>query len=169
MDTIEALLTRRSVRKFTGECISEDDLQTILRTGFYAPSATNRQPWHFVVIRDPDTLKKIPEFQPFSKMIVQAGCCMVVCGDKSSEILTGFLVEDCSAAMQNMLLAAHALGLGAVWCGLYPVPVFTKPISKLLGLPGNIIPVGMMAIGHKAENRMIQERYDPKKVHLEKW
>ncbi len=169
MELLEAIFTRRSVRKFTGEPVQEDNLQTILRAGCYAPSATNRQPWRFVVIRDPKTLEAISKIQPFSKMIPQAGCCIVVCGDKERQGMMGFLVEDCSAAMQNMLLAAHGLGLGAVWCGLYPVPLFTKPVAKLLGLPAKIVPVGMMALGIPAETRSVEDRFDPGKVHFEKW
>ncbi len=159
MDILEALFTRRSIRKFTGEPVSEEDLNTVLRAGFYAPSARNTRPWHFVVVRDSNTLLKITEIQPYTKMLPQAGCCIVVCGDILKEVMRGFLVEDCSAAMQNMLLAAHGLNLGAVWCGLYPVPIFTRPVSRLLKLPINILPVGLMALGHKSEDRTTAERF----------
>jgi nitroreductase len=169
MEALETIFTRRSIRKFTGEPIADEDLQTILRAGCYAPSATNQRPWQFVVIRKPETLQAITKFQPYSKMLPSAGCCIVVCGSKLDQALTGFLVEDCSAATQNILLAAHALGLGAVWCGLYPVPLFTKPMGRLLKLPGHVIPVGMVAVGHKAEDRTTHERFDPQKIHYETW
>lgn len=168
MDVLEAIFTRRSIRKFTGEVVSDEDLQTVLRAGCYAPSAVNRQPWHFVVIRNPQALEAITKIQPYSKMMPQAGCCIVVCGDKTRQVLTGLLVEDCSAAMENMLLAAHGLGLGAVWCGLYPLP-FTRPLAKQLKLPIQMLPVGMMALGHKAEERTVPERFDPARVHYEQW
>jgi nitroreductase len=169
MDILEAIITRRSIRKYTGEPVSEEALQTILRAGCYAPSAMNRQPWHFIIIRKPETLQAITKFQPYTKMLPQASCCVVVCGDKIRQPLTGFLAEDCSAAIQNMLLAAHALGLGTVWCGIYPVSPFTKAISKLLQLPAHILPIGLVAIGHPDEQRTVPERFDPAKVHLETW
>jgi nitroreductase len=102
-------------------------------------------------------------------MLPAAGCCIVVCGDRSVQTKTGAVVEDCSAAIQNMLLAAHGLGLGAVWCGLYPVPKRTRLVRDLLGLPQHILPVGMLALGHKAEDRQVEERYDPGRVHSESW
>jgi nitroreductase len=169
MDVLEAIFTRRSIRKYTGQPVSEEDLHTILRAGCYAPSARNHQPWHFIVIRDCNTLQAIADDHPYAKMLPQAGCCIVVCGDKEKQGMTGFLVEDCAAALQNMLLAAHGLGLGAVWSGLYPAAQRTKLITRLLGLPPNLLPIGMMALGRKAEERQTEERYDPAKVHFEKW
>lgn len=169
MDMLEAIFTRRSIRKFTGQPVSEQDLHTILRAGFYAPSASNRQPWHFVVIRDPQTLEAIAQSHPYAKMMPEAGCCIVACGDREKQSKLGFLVEDCSAALQNMLLAAHGLGLGAVWCGLYPIAARAKPIARLIQAPPGVVLVGMIALGHKAEERTTEERYDPVKVHFEKW
>ncbi len=169
MEVLEAIFTRRSIRRFTGQPISEEDLKTVVKAGFYAPSAHNKQPWHFVIVRDKDALESIAKIHPYAKMLPQAGCGIIVCGDKEKEGMTGFLVEDCSAAIQNMLLAAHGLGLGAVWCGLYPVPQLTKPIGGLVNLPSEIVPVGMVVIGHKAEEKENAERFDDSKVHLEQW
>jgi nitroreductase len=169
MEVLEAIFTRRSIRKFTGQPISDDDLHTILRAGCYAPSASNHQPWHFVVVKDYSTLQTIALDHPYAKMMPQAGCCIVACGDKQEQGTTGFLVEDCSAAIQNMLLAAHGLGLGAVWCGLYPLSPRMKTIRALLQLPAHILPIGMIALGYKNEERSTGERYDPGKVHFEKW
>jgi nitroreductase len=169
MDVLEAIFTRRSIRKYTGQPVSEADLHTILRAGCYAPSANNHQPWHFVVVRDCNTLQAFAEEHPFAKMMPQAGCCIVVCGDDQKQTRLGFLIEDCSAALQNILLAAHGLGLGAVWCGLYPDEPRMAAISRLLGLPAHLHPVGMLALGHKAEDPQTGERFDPAKVHFEKW
>ena len=135
MDVLEAIFTRKSIRKYTGESITEEQLKIILRAGFAAPSAHNRQPWHFVVIRDRQTLEKIASSHPYAKMLPQAGCGIVVCGDSNKEEGSVFLAEDCSAAIQNMLLAAHGIGLGAVWCGLYPATERAEEVSGLLGLP----------------------------------
>jgi nitroreductase len=169
MDVMEAILTRRSIRKYTGEPVSEEDLQTILRAGSYAPSAHNYQPWHFIVVRDAEKLTAIANSHRYAKMLPEAGCGIVVAGDKSVQKKMGFLVEDCSAAIQNILLAAHGLGLGTVWCGLYPVPRLTKAVSAVLQLPSNIVPVGLVALGHKVEDRKVGERFDPSKVHYESW
>ncbi len=169
MDVLEAIFTRRSIRKYTGQPVGDEDLHTILRAGCYAPSAMNNQPWHFVVVRDCETLQAIAQDHPYAKMLPQAGCCIIVCGDQEKQKQIGFLVEDCSAAIQNMLLAAHGLGLGAVWCGLYPLSQRTKTVHRLLRLPSRTVPVGMIALGHKAEERSTLERYDPAKVHSEKW
>lgn len=169
MEVLEAIFTRRSVRKFTGKPISEEALKTVVKAGFCAPSAHNYQPWHFVIVREKDTLENISKVHPYAKMLPQAGCGIIVCGDKKKQGMTGFLIEDCSAAIQNMLLAAHGLGLGAVWCGLYPVPQLTKPVIKLVNLPPEIVPVGIVVIGNKAEEKESVDRYDELKVHIEQW
>jgi len=169
MDTIEALFTRRSIRKYTGEPVTDEDIHTILRAGFYAPSAKNRQPWHFIVIFSQETRNFITTIQPYTKMLPLAYCCIIVCGDKLKEKMTGFLVEDCSAALENMLIAAHGLGLGGVWCGIYPLPKVTKAISEYLSLPKNIVPIGLISIGHKGEDRTTEERFQSDLVHFEKW
>lgn len=169
MNVIEAIFTRRSIRKYTGQPFEQGELKLIIKAGFHAPSAHNKQPWHFIVVKDPHMLEKIAVGHQYAKMLPQAGCAIIVCGDKKREGLPGFLIEDCSAAIENMLLAAHGLGLGAVWCGLYPVAKLTKMISGLLELPSDIIPVGMVVVGHGAETRTTPDRYDESRVHFEKW
>lgn len=169
MDVLEAIFTRKSIRKFTGEKISEENLKTLLKAGFSAPSAHNKKPWHFVVVRDESALERIAKTHPYAKMLPNAGCGIIVCGDKEKEGAAGFLVEDCSAAIQNILLAAHGIGLGAVWCGLYPVPQLTSLIENVLNLPENIVPVGMVVVGPKSEEREARDRYDEDRVHFDRW
>lgn len=169
MDVLEAIYTRRSIRKYTDRKIDEETLRSILRAGFYAPSARNLQPWHFIVVRDKEMLVNISNKHPYAKMLPGAACCIVVCGDKTIQDKTGFLVEDCSAAIENMLLAIHGLGLGGVWLSLYPISSRSKPIGQLLNIPENIVPVGMIALGYKGEERTTNERYNEDKVHFEKW
>ncbi len=169
MEVIEAIQTRRSIRNYSGVPISEEQLNTILKAGFQAPSAHNKQPWHFVIVRDKSNLSSIAEFHPYAKMLPSAGCGIVVCGDKKLEEETGFIVEDCSAAIQNMLLAAHGIGLGAVWCGLYPVSTLTRGAKQLLEIPDDIIPVGLVVVGNKESDRPADDRCDSVKVHYEKW
>ncbi len=169
MDILEAIFTRRSIRKFTGEPISDVDLDTILRAGFQAPSAHNCQPWEFVIIKDKSKFETIAKVHPYAKMLPQAEVCIIVCGDQKKQSKEGFLVEDCSAAIQNILLAAHGIGLGAVWCGLYPVTHLTKDIKKICSLPSHIIPIGMVVLGHRGEDRKTEDRYDVAKLHYENW
>ena len=169
MDILDAIFTRRSIRKFTGEQISEDNLKLILKAGFYAPSAHNHQPWHFVVIRNDSLLERIANTHPYAKMLPQAGCGIVVCGDLEKEERPGFLVEDCSASIENILLAAHGIGLGAVWCGLYPVSELTEAVIDALDLPTGIIPVGLVAVGSKNEDKEDINRYNKSRIHYEQW
>jgi nitroreductase len=169
MDVLQAIFTRRSIRKFTGEPISEEAMDTILKAGFSAPSAHNYQPWHFVIVREKETLEHIADKHSYAKMLPQAGCCIIVCGDNEKQKREGFIVEDCSAAIQNILLAAHGIGLGAVWCGIYPVEEYMKMIADAIKLPDNTKPIGMVVIGHKLEDREPVDKYDKAKVHYEKW
>lgn len=169
MNVIDAILTRRSIRKFTGQVISGDQLDLLLKCGFQAPSAYNLQPWHFVVVKEKENLEKIADIHPYAKMLPQAGCGIIVCGDITREKKEGYLVEDCSAAIENILLAAHGTGLGAVWCGIYPDTERARAFSEILNLPENIIPVGLIAVGYPDEEKPPQERFDPAKVHYESW
>lgn len=169
MDVMSAILTRRSVRKFTGVPIKEEELKTILEAGFHGPSAHNLRPINFVIINEKLQLEAIAKFHPYAKMLPQAGCGIVVCGDTKRQKLEGFLVEDCSAAIENMLLAAHSLNLGAVWCGLYPVQELTDEFIKLLTLPEDIMPIGLVVVGNKTEDVAPVNRYDETKIHYNNW
>ena len=169
MDVLEAINTRRSIRKFTGEIISDEELKVILKAGFQAPSAHNFQPRDYVVVKDKEIIDKIADFHPYAKMLPKAGCGIVVCGDSQKQPQMGFLVADCSAAIQNMLLAAHGLGLGAVWCGIYCDEKLVKNMSEVLKLPEKIIPIGMVVVGKKAVDKEAVDRYDESKVHYDRW
>lgn len=169
MDVLEAIFTRRSIRKFIDKPVSEEDIETIVRAGFHAPSAHNYQPWEFIIIRDKSNFDKIAMFHPYAKMLPNADVCIIVCGDENKQAMTGFLIEDCSAAIENMLLATHGIGLGAVWCGLYPVTELTNEVKNFCSLPNHIVPVGMVVIGHKGEERSKVDRFDVAKLHYEQW
>ncbi len=169
MDVLQAIMTRRSIRRFTGEVISEEQLDTLVRAGFQAPSAHNEQPWHFVVVRDKEKLEVIGKTHGYAKMLPSAGCGIIVCGDEEKQNNRGFLVEDCSAAIQNILLAAHGIGLGAVWCGIYDSGNLVDFMKELLELPNNIIPIGMVVVGVKDAEKAPSDRYDANKVHYDKW
>jgi len=169
MDVMEAILTRRSIRKYTAREVSEEIVRDLLRAAMSAPSAHNEQPWHFIVIRDREILDKIPEFHPHAGMLKQTGVAIVVCGDKTLEKSQGFWVQDCAAATQNILLAAHGNGLGAVWVGIYPVKERVEKLRHLLGLPEHVIPFSIIPLGYPAEYKPPEERYREERVRYNHW
>jgi nitroreductase len=169
MDAIEAITTRRSIRKFTTEPVSEHTLHELLDAAMLAPSSSNGQPWHFVVITDRKVLDQIPKFHQYSGMLKEAPLAIVVCGDLKLEMGKGVWVQDCSAATENLLLAAHAVGLGAVWLGVYPIEERVSGVRMLLGLPADIIPLCIIAIGYPAETKPPANRFNPERVHRNKW
>ena len=163
------IFTRRSIRKYTNQDVSEEMVESLLRAGMAAPSAGNEQPWQFIVIKNRHVLAEIPKFHPYSQMLREATCAIVVCGDLSIEKYPGYWVQDCSAATQNMLLRAQTLGLGAVWLGVYPMEERVAPLKALLGLPESIIPLCILSIGYPAENKPPIDRFDPERIHRERW
>lgn len=168
-EEIELLMTRRSIRSYTEQDVSEQQVTTLLRAAMAAPSAGNEQPWHFVVIRDRQTMQAIQEFHEYAGMLSHAPVCIAVLGDLEQERHDGFWVQDCAAATQNILLAAHALGLGAVWLGVHPVKSRQKGVAKLLDLPDNVRCLSLVAIGHRAEEKPPADRYQPDRIHRERW
>jgi len=144
MNTLEAILTRRSVRKYTDEKIAEADVNDLLKAGMYAPSANNRQPWQFVIIDDRKILDEIPKIHPYAQMIKGAPLAILVCADKKAQEMPGYYSQDCSAAVQNILLAAHEKGLGAVWLGVYPREERMEPLKRLVGTPEHIVPFALI-------------------------
>ncbi len=169
MELIEGILTRRSIRKYTSEDVDEETVTKILKAAMAAPSAGNQQPWEFVVIRERSIIDEIPKFQPYSKMLAEAPLAIVICGDVTRQRHKGYWVQDCSAATQNLLLAVHALGLGAVWLAFYPVEERYKPLQTLLGLPEHIIPLSTVSIGHPAEAKPPADRFDAARIHNNSW
>ena len=172
MDIIEAIKTRFSVRKYTDEPVSEEQLRTLLEAGFCAPSACNLRPWEFVVIRDRDALDDIAEHGRFQKMFRLAPLGILVCGNTKRSIKHApgrdLLINDCSAAAENMLLAAHGIGLGGCWCGIAD-DKSRAWFSERFGLPDHNLPAALLAIGHPDETREQPDRYAPEKVHFEKF
>jgi nitroreductase len=169
IDLIAAIRTRRSIRKFTNRKVEDKLLYTVLNAGFCAPSAKDKRPWHFIVIRDKDILHKLSDNKTDVKMLPEADLCIAVCGDKVLEGMEGYLLEDCAASIQNILLAAHGLGLGAVWCGLYPNAECSKNTIAVLELPQKVMPVALIAIGYPDEQKEAENRFDKSRIHFDKW
>lgn len=169
MELWEAILTRRSIRKFKSHPIPDVLIEKILRAGMQAPSARNKQPWHFVLVKNREMLDKISEIHPYAYMLKEAPLGILICGDSEIETTIEYIVQDCSAATQNMLLAAHDLGLGAVWLGIFPREQRVKAMRELLEIPQKIIPVSMIAVGYPDEKKSYEDRFKPERVHYEKW
>lgn len=169
MDVIDAILTRRSVRDFKADPIKAEEIQILLRAGMQAPSASNERPWQFVVIDDPEVLHAIPEFHPQAKVLMYAPLAILVCSDRKLEVKRASWLQDTSAAMENMLLAAHGLGLGGVWLGVFPDADRVSGMQKLLDLPKDIRPMGLAAFGYPALKPEPVDRYDEARIHKNKW
>ncbi len=169
MEVLKAIHTRRSIRKFGKEPVPEELIQELLAAAMQAPSARNQQPWQFIVIDDRAVLAKIPAFMPNAAMAAEAPLAILVCGDLSLETSEGYWVVDCAAAVENMLLAAHALGLGAVWCGVYPRAPRMEGLRQLVGLPANVIAHTLVVLGDPAEEIPAVDRYRPERVRRNHW
>lgn len=169
METLEAIMTRRSVRDFRPDPVSEADLDKLLRAGMQAPSAKNERPWHFIVIDDQEILHKIPEFHRNAQMLKYAPLAILVCSDRKLELKRATWLQDCSAATENILLAAHGMGLGAVWLGVFPDADRVKGLQALLKMPDDIRPVSLIAIGHPALVPEPVDRFETTRIHKNAW
>ena len=169
MDAIEAMRTRRSIRRYKAHPVSEEAIKALLEAAMAAPSAGNQQPWHFIVIRDRAILDEIPNVHPYAQMVKEAPVAIVVCGDERSAKYKDFWPQDCAAATENLLLAAHASNLGAVWCGVYPSEERVSPIRELLHIPEQVFPFSLIAIGHPEEDKRPGQRFDASRVREDRW
>lgn len=171
-DFLNVIYTRLSVRKFTGEKVKREDLTAMLRAGMSAPSAVNVQPWSFVVVTDRATLDKLCEALPYAKMLDKAGAAIIVCGvpDKDNTYAKKYWVMDCSLASGNILLAAHALGYGAVWTAAYAEKDRMGSVRQILSIPENIIPLNVIPVGVPAnKDEKPKDKFREENIHWEKW
>lgn len=165
------IFSRRSMREYKEGEISEDMLKDLLAAGMAAPSARAQDPWHFIVIRNRDTLNRIADGLPYGQMLRQAGAAIVVCGDlaQAHDQQESYLLQDCSAAIENILLAANKLGLGAVWLGVHPRAERVAHLREVFPLPESIIPVSVLSLGWPAQTLSPRTRYQETAVHWEQW
>jgi len=169
METLKAILTRRSVRRYTNVPVTTEEQENILKAAMYAPSANNQQPWQFIVIDEREKLNHLTELHPYAKSLLEAPLAVLVCGDMNVTRSKDYWVQDCSAATQNLLLAAHGLGLGTVWLGVYPREARYKAIQEYLGLPETVIPFSLIAVGHPAGPLPEADRFKPNRIHTNGW
>ena len=169
---IDNIMTRVSVREFTGEKISAEQIDTLLHAAMAAPSAINKQPWAFIVVTDEAVIAQLGEALPYSRCSNHPAVAIIPCGDLSKAIpgeMGAFWVNDVSAATENLLLAAHAMGLGAVWTGLHPDMNRAKMVQDMLGLPEHIIPLCVVPVGIPAEQPEIKDKFKPENIHYNQW
>jgi nitroreductase len=169
MDALEAIHTRRSIRKYQDKPVPAELIDKLLAAAMSAPSARNQQAWQFVVLSDRHLLTQMPQIMPNAPMVARAPLAILVCADLSLEKSAGYWVVDCAAATQNLLLAAHALALGAVWCGVYPRKERMDGLHRLLALPENVIAHSLVALGYPAEQPGQVDRYRRERVHHNGW
>ena len=169
METLQAILTRRSIRSYTEQPITEEALEKILEAAMYAPTARNTQSWQFIVVDDRTILDIIPSIHPYATMVKQAAAAIAVCGDQRLESLDGYLALNCAAATQNMLLAAHDLGYGSCWLGVYPRQERMTALTELLELPSHIVPISLIALGVPKEIKPTPRRFLPDRIHWNRW
>ena len=169
---MENILNRKSVRKYTKEEVKKEQLEMLVRAGMAAPSARNSQPWLFFVIDDRTILDNLAKQLPNAKMLLSAKAAIVVCGNLQ-KALEGdgreFWVQDCSAATQNILLAAESMGLGAVWTGAYPRKETVNIIKVELGLPEHIVPLNVIPIGWQTGEEKPKQKYTEENIRWNKW
>jgi nitroreductase len=165
-ERLKIIFSRRSIRRYTGEPVSQADITSLLEAGMAAPSASNRKPWHFVVTTDRQTLQALADAHPYAKMLTGAALAIAVCGDPKA---SDWWVQDCSAATENILIAATGLGLGGVWLGCHGRPEREEAIREILGIPGQIGVLNLISIGHPDEDKEQRTQYDPSRVHVGAW
>jgi nitroreductase len=169
MDALTAIMTRRSIRKYRQKRIPLEMIETLLRAGMTAPSARNKQPWEFVVIQSREVLDDIAQWHPYAKMLYEAFVAILVCANMKIQEMEGYCALDCAAATENILILAHALGLGAVWIGIYPRAERIVKTREVLSLPPFILPISLVSLGYPAEEKAPASRFDKGKVHFDKW
>lgn len=170
--TLETIFNRTSIRSYSDQKVEKDQIMTLLKAGMSAPSAVNKQPWEFIVIDDKDLMGKIGDEFKNAGMVKKASCAIIVCGDLKlalEGVAQEFWVQDCSAATQNILLAAHSMGLGAVWCGVYPNSERVEALKNLLSLPDNIVPLNIIPIGVREKEQEPKDKWKEDRIHWNKW
>ena len=170
---IDCIMTRTSVRSYQKDrSVENEKIEVLLRAGMAAPSAVNKQPWHFIVVTEREVLDKLAEANPNAGMLRKAPLAIVPCGDMDKALegdARAYWIQDVSAATENILLAAHDLGLGAVWTGTYPSAERVSAISQVLALPENVIPLCTIVIGYPEGNQTPKNKWNPANVSWQQY
>ncbi len=166
---MKEIFERRSIRKYSKLSISDSDIENLLRAAMSAPSAGNQQPWEFILIKDKNIMSDITKIHPYSQMLKEAQLAIVVCADLDKEKHSGYWVQDCSAATENILIEAQHLGLGSVWLGVYPREDRVTGLKEILNLPERVIPLSIISLGYPAEKKGPSNRFDKLRIHINEW
>ncbi len=171
-EALKNIQTRRSVRKYTGQAVPEEQIQLLLDAAMTAPSACRKDPWEFVLLRSETVRRQVAGCLPNGPFLADAALGIMVCGDlkRAHAESLSYLLQDCAAAIENILLAAHALGLGGCWLGIHPREERIAALNGIFNFPPDIIPVGMIALGVPAEHPEPRSRFNSARVHnAEDW
>lgn len=166
---LDAIKKRRSIRRYLQEPVDQKRIEALLRSAMQAPTARNLQPWEFVVTTKKEILNRVPEAHPYAQMVPSAAAAILVCGSRERQPDISYLLVDCAAAVENILLEAVNQELGAVWLGIYPKEDRVKGISELFNLPDHIVPVALVSIGVPGENKGFEDRFKKERVHTDRW
>ena len=169
MQCLETIATRRSIRQFTDTPVTDAEIEVLLRAAMASPSAGNQQVWRFVVVRDAEIRARLAEATPYGKPMGRASCGIVVLADVTAETFPGNWAIDCAAATQNILLAAHATGLGACWLGVYPGDERERAVAEIVEIPDGHRPFCMIAVGRPEAPGPDVDRYSAEKVRVDRW
>lgn len=171
-DTLKTIFSRKSVRSYTDAAVSMDQLNLLAKAGMAAPTACGRMPWDFIIITDKECLKKLADALPHAKMAEHAGAAIAVTGDLNRQCNgkdASYWMLDCSAASQNILLAAESIGLGAVWTAVYPEAERIASVRKILGIPEDVVPLNLICMGVPKSEETPKDKFDSKLIHVDKW
>ncbi|HWQ60981.1 MAG TPA: nitroreductase family protein [Negativicutes bacterium] len=167
---MEAIFTRRSIRRYTDKPVAEEAVTKLLEAAMAAPSAGNEQPWEFIVVTDRAALEQVTQVHAYAHMLKQAPVAIVVCADLArNKYPVDFWIQDCAAATENILLAAVSLGLGTCWLGVHPNPERVAGVRSVFAIPESVVPFAIVAVGHPAEHPEKANRYDAKRIYRERY
>ncbi|MDD2702806.1 MAG: nitroreductase family protein [Candidatus Omnitrophica bacterium] len=171
-DTLRTIFNRKSVRSYTDAAVSKEQLMTLVKAGMAAPTAVDRRLWDFILITDKAMLKKLAEALPYAKMAGNAAAAIVVTGDLDRQFGgkdASLWMLDCSAASENILLAAESMGLGAVWTAVFPDQERILAVRKILGIPEHVVPLNFIPIGVPAGDEKPKDKFNPARIHINNW
>lgn len=171
-DTLNTIFARKSVRSFKSDAVPDEKLRMLVRAGMAAPTAVDKRPWEFIVVTDRAVLKQLADALPYAKMAEKAAAAIIVAGDVKKQwggMESDYWIMDCSAATQNILLAAESMGLGAVWTAVYPEDSRVRSVRQILGIPFHVVPLNVIPVGVQAGREKPKDKYDPKQIHWNRW
>ena len=171
-DTLKTIFSRKSIRSYKDEPVSREKLEMLIKAGMAAPTAVDKRPWEYIVITDRKVLKQLADALPYAKMASTAAAAIIVGGDVRKQwggLESDYWIMDCSAATENILLAAESMGLGAVWTAIYPEDARIRAVRQILGIPPHIVPLNLVPVGVPAGREKPKDKYNPAQIHWNKW